>query len=350
MTKLLWEQVPRLDLRLLELNASLEHLANGERHQEIAKVLTEEFSSTVGMRFTADKVRNRLARVRYQEFAQDDPFVLMPRFEHHRAVITGQEEIPAKLVRGKTMDETLVDLRVGRRRILCLSDLHIPFLDYQALDKAIVNNLTADLVIINGDVFDAFSLSTFLRDRDVPIYEELEQTVRFFERISGQYPEAFILVTIGNHEQRVYKRTLPVLPAGLEFLANADLLAILARPFPNIVAIGDWFVQVGSAIFAHSASASSIDARAAVDTLEWFTQHRDVLGLESFNLVVQAHSHRVSVTYRYNGKAIESGCLCLPQSYARTTRTKRPQQQGYVTVYQQNGVSDLVNSREYPIF
>jgi hypothetical protein len=349
--RLNWENYPQLDRRLVELNHELgDYLSGTELHERIALTLTDEYGNALGREFSPDAIRNRLKRVRFAQLAEDPEMVLMPHFQEYREIILGTAPVPAKEVNGLAPGDYLASLLVGRRKHLVISDLHIPTQDEWAIQVAVERNLTADLVVINGDLMDSYALSTFIKKKDIPIYEELDGVVRFLKWIAGVFPNALIWIDQGNHEDRVYKRILPVLPAGLEFLARTDLLDMLARPFPNVLAASDWFVgSIGDAIYAHAEASSSIPGRAATTTGDWFLNHNRQLGIGRPRFVSQAHTHKVSVVYDegQDMKVVESGCLCHSQDYARTTRSKKPQVQGYVTVIQNDGVTDLANSREH---
>lgn len=353
MTRLNWDALPELDRRLVELSHEHEGVDAAEMHRLIAAALTDEYADRVGRPFTEDQVRNRLKRVRFERLGQRPVQVLMPYYERHAAVIHGDEPAPEKVIEREgvryTLPEYLEYMRAGERKTLVLSDLHIPLQNEAAIQAAIDRNLAAHLVVVNGDIADAYSLSTFAKTEDVPIYSEIDGIVRYFEYMSDTYPEAFVWITEGNHEDRYKKRILPMMPQGLEFLATPHILELLARPFPNIVVSGDWWVQVGDAIYAHADAASGVAGRPAVDVLDWFRNRAEELDLAPFRLVVQAHTHRIAVIYRGQYKAMESGCLCRPMGYARSTRYKNPLQLGYVVVWQRDGRSLLDRCREYPL-
>lgn len=351
MTKIHWESYPQLDKRLLELSYELgRHLSGTTLHERIARTLTTE-NRSIGKVFTVDAVRNRLKRISYEGLGTHPPVVLMPNFQRHAPIIKGREDAPKKQVRG--MDwPTYLDQVVlkGETKTLVLSDLHIPTQQDDAIDFAVVRNLTADLVILNGDILDLYSVSSFVKRSDVPLYEELDGAVRFFEWISRKFKDSFIILTRGNHETRLYTKVLPHLPDGLEYLANLDLLDSLTRPFANMLSMNDWFVSVGDAVYAHSDATASIPGKPAQMTGEWFVSHYQELDIPAPpRFVVQAHTHRVSAVYTHNMKCVESGCLCGPQEYSRTTKYRTPQGMGYVVALQYDGVTDLMNSREYAL-
>jgi hypothetical protein len=341
-----WDKY-NFDRRLTELQYEHDNLSSGALHRAIAEQLNTEFSATYGVHFTEDSVRNRLKRITFDQLGDAPVTVIMPYYEEYKDIIEGYTLPPTKMVNGMEFSEYIETMRVGHRKTLVMSDLHIPFQNDDYIQHAVESNLTADLVVLNGDLMDAYALSTFVKSIDVPIYSEIDGIVRVFKWLSELFPNAFIVITEGNHEGRVARRLLPMMPAGLAFLANDDIMSLLARPFPNIVATGDWFFQVADAIYAHADSASGVAAKPALDVLNWFIAHQEQEGLEPFTLTLQAHTHRVAVVYQGKYKAMETGCLCAPMSYARTTKHRFPQQQGYVVVQQEQGKTDFTRSREF---
>jgi hypothetical protein len=334
---------------LVELNHELgDYLSGTELHERIALTLTDEYGNALGREFSQDAIRNRLKRVNFAKLADDPEMVMMPHFEEYGEILRGTLPAPAKEVNGLTPGEYLESLLVGRRKHLILSDLHVPTQDEWAIQRAVERNLTADLVVLNGDLLDLYALSVFVKRKDLPVYLELDGGVRFLKWISRTFPSALIVLDQGNHEDRLLKRVAPLLPAGLEFMSKLDILDVLTRPFPNVISYPDWYVAVGDAVYAHADAASVTPGKPARDTGEWFLNHAQQLGIRRPRFVTQAHTHRVNVNYDegFDLKELESGCLCQIQEYTHSVRHRKPQVQGYVTVVQVDGVTDLANSRE----
>lgn len=347
--RLVWDDFPALDRRLVELSAELADLTASEREAETARVMNEEYAHVVGSKFSPDKVRNRLKRIKFDQLGDRPVTVLMPNFDRFRDIIDGTVQAPPKVVNGRTLAQHQAWMRAGTHKTLCVSDLHIPLTDEAALQEAVNRNLTASLVVLNGDTLDCYAISTFAKTEEIPIHQELDMACRLFEWLSDTFPDAFVVCTIGNHEDRVTRRIKPAIPSGLEFLVNTNVLHLLARPFPNIVVLDDFFVQQADAIYAHAEATGDTGGGPAVRTAEWFAERRDELDLEPFRVVIQAHTHKCSVTHRSAWRAIESGAMCLPQPYARTTKVRHPHQNGYVVVVQKDGKMDPYLTREFPV-
>jgi len=93
----------------------------------------------------------------------------------------------------------------GPRRILVLSDIHVPFHDSAALKKAVaygVENGATD-VYLNGDLLDFYSLSSFAKDpRERDLHHELKTAASVIEYIRAEINPSKIWFKVGNHEDR----------------------------------------------------------------------------------------------------------------------------------------------------
>ena len=93
----------------------------------------------------------------------------------------------------------------GPAKALILSDVHVPFHDVQALEVALRYGLDrkADLVLLNGDITDHYSLSRWEIDpklRDFPA--EVRACKLLLDGIRKGFPDARIIFKQGNHEER----------------------------------------------------------------------------------------------------------------------------------------------------
>ena len=93
----------------------------------------------------------------------------------------------------------------GPRRVLVLSDIHVPFHDSVAIKKAVaygVENEATD-VYINGDLLDFYSLSNFAKDpRERDLHNELKTAAELIEFIRAEINPSKIWLKVGNHEDR----------------------------------------------------------------------------------------------------------------------------------------------------
>ena len=95
--------------------------------------------------------------------------------------------------------------KIDASRVLCLSDIHIPFHDNAALEAALSygDTFKPDAVLLNGDVLDFQSISKFSRDpRGPTLSDELKQCTAFLAHLRRRFPLAQIHWKLGNHEER----------------------------------------------------------------------------------------------------------------------------------------------------
>ena len=93
------------------------------------------------------------------------------------------------------------------KKVLVLSDIHIPYHDVEAVQLAVEKGISdgCDAVYLNGDILDFFKLSFHEKDsRNRPtIKNELEMAKEFFEYLRYKFPKQSIYFKPGNHEHRL---------------------------------------------------------------------------------------------------------------------------------------------------
>lgn len=103
-------------------------------------------------------------------------------------------------------DETIYEPYIIKgRRILVLSDIHIPYHSIPALTAAFdwARDKDVDTVLLNGDTIDAHRLSKYVTDpKKRDFAGELETFREFFTVLVQAFPKAQIIFKIGNHEER----------------------------------------------------------------------------------------------------------------------------------------------------
>lgn len=164
----------------------------------VARILYKENPSLFS---TPETARTALRRVRGAMGARDRKYATDPR--------TPQES-GYNLWEG--LPEPIVQIREERsynllaKRVLIISDLHIPYHDLHALKGALQYGLdrNADAVILNGDIIDCHALSRYVQDpreRDFP--REIDQTKQFLRALRSIFPNAEIVFNDGNHSERL---------------------------------------------------------------------------------------------------------------------------------------------------
>ncbi len=113
----------------------------------------------------------------------------------------------------------------GPYRALLLSDIHLPYHNKQALQRAIKygKDARANMVILNGDALDFFAISFWEKDpRERKFSMEIEMGKLLFEVFREEFPRARIIFKLGNHEER-YERYLRVKAPELLGIADFQL-------------------------------------------------------------------------------------------------------------------------------
>lgn len=96
----------------------------------------------------------------------------------------------------------------GNHRVLILSDIHIPFHNKNILLQIFKDIKEYDILILNGDILDAYTLSNFVREPSQRYFaDELKIAEDMFNYIRQKNKKIRILYKYGNHEER-YERFL----------------------------------------------------------------------------------------------------------------------------------------------
>jgi predicted phosphodiesterase len=251
-------------------------------------------------------------------------------------------------------------VRVGRQKIVVAGDFHIPFHDRAAVASLFEREKDADLLIINGDLQDFYSISRFTKYEHIPIDQELAEVTLFLEQASQTWPR--VLITTGNHDVPRFERQLRErldenVVKVVEFLAGGNLspIAAIARRFPNVeiasVKAGkhtvSWMAQVNDLIVTHAEKFSRVPGSTLRGIEEWLADSHDTLGLQPWRVLVQAHTHQLGIFPWHADKLlVEGACMCMTHGYQLSAKIGgRPQRRGYVTLEQIDGVTDLNSVR-----
>lgn len=95
------------------------------------------------------------------------------------------------------------------KKVLLLSDIHIPYQDNEAIEAAVNYGIEhgVDTVYLNGDILDFYGVSFHEKDaRKRPrMSEELEMGREFLDWLRFKFPSEQIYFIPGNHEQRLQR-------------------------------------------------------------------------------------------------------------------------------------------------
>lgn len=130
---------------------------------------------------------------------------------------------------------------MSAKRVLILSDLHVPYHDETSLESALSTGIDfrADGVILNGDICDFFGCSRWERDpREVNLAQEIALTKDVLRTVRECFPDAEIVWKMGNHEER-YEHYLWKKAPELLNIPNFDMAEIFGLPALNITLVRD---------------------------------------------------------------------------------------------------------------
>lgn len=85
-----------------------------------------------------------------------------------------------------------------------MSDLHIPFHQRDAIEVVVEagQKREVDLILLNGDVCDFFSVSRFVKNpAESSLKKELDLTRQFLGWLRQMFPNARIIYKLGNHDE-----------------------------------------------------------------------------------------------------------------------------------------------------
>lgn len=187
-----------------------------------------------------------------------------------------------------------------------INDVQIPFHDKKVLYGLVVpfiEDLKPHGIIMNGDIVDCYSLSTFSKDplSKAGLDVEIKEAQKLMHRLSKVTQERVWLG--GNHEDRLRRFLWEKAPAlGLvPAVSFAGLFGLQHYGFEwgdygTVVDLGSLSVTHGSMVNKHSGQSAR--------------SHFDKYGVS----VMIGHTHRLGIYYRRNRAGIhaayENGCLC----------------------------------------
>jgi len=94
---------------------------------------------------------------------------------------------------------------ISQSKTLIISDLHIPYQDNEAIQKAINygKEKKVNCILINGDILDFAGISRHQPDwRQRKVHEEFEAVRIFLNSLREHFPKAKIVFKLGNHDER----------------------------------------------------------------------------------------------------------------------------------------------------
>lgn len=284
-----------------ELELSNLYDVYGNNYSEIIREMNEKFDRD----FSFDSVRNKIRRSSVISYIPNKRGKgIFANLQENENVSDYKEAISDIKYYQKFFKEKYKDAK-----ILNISDLHVPYTDINALEEVIYNNQDADICVINGDLLDYKSISSFGQKREVSVEEEYRVLFNILKPISEIFD--YVIVNNGNHEARwVRMLEKKVVTALSGYLSEKHKpLQEVTRFFDNVIYINHWFTHIFDIIFAHPSRYSKVNMRTSKNVVEnrLKKEHEKIFG--EFNTVSVGHSHRSGKTEVFGRTTIETGCL-----------------------------------------
>ena len=246
-----------------------------------------------------------------------------------------------------------------KRKILSFSDLHIPFFLWEDMKAALNKHSDANVVVLNGDILDAYIFSTFSKSKRIAALKEYISAFDLVKILSDNF-ESVVIVS-GNHDYRTSRAvqstnldkeaTQVLRPDLLARIANGEQLneyaeLVQKHSFENVFyqKQESWYVRIGKTIFCHpSGFASRYPGATVVKLLDHFSNR---LPDEDFDSIVVGHTHKVYKGVVSGKLLIEQGAMAhkLPYQFKPDLRFKNAMN-GYGVIYQDsNGNTNFNDS------
>lgn len=104
-----------------------------------------------------------------------------------------------------SLAEAWLPFELPGKRVLILSDIHVPYHDQRVLERAVKwgRDWRPDVVLLNGDYGDFYTISRFLRNpKQRDLRRELELQRAGLQWLRESFPKARIVLKLGNHDER----------------------------------------------------------------------------------------------------------------------------------------------------
>jgi hypothetical protein len=249
----------------------------------------------------------------------------------------------------------------GRTETIVVSDPHIPDERMDLLTEIAMRHAGAALSLA-GDINDFERFGRFdLKDWTAPdLQGSLARTDAVLEFLSDHFSHVDIL--FGNHDLRLPRKAAKQLGPDYYFVCQQFLMNAYAkrhgvRVIQQVVTKDNgrdlppmfFYQQIGDCMIGHVEAAGAPVGKGVELAHDFFFSRRSFLGLEPFNVVLQAHTHKQCYfRHRLTGAHLfEIGCMCDEQAYSMSQPKYGPVQQGYFHLVQYNGVTDLNESKLY---
>lgn len=247
-------------------------------------------------------------------------------------------------------------------RILSVSDLHVPF-------QLPINTFSdyagkVDILVLNGDIIDMQSISSFPKIYRLSPMEEMIQGRQYLIDLIEFIKPKKVVVNYGNHDKRLVKYLAKKLDTDLlELMPDTVLELIFIDGFRHydkqkgckteyeplidifkdidIEYTGDWKCKIGKTWFAHPIAYSRVPLKTCEKAMDYF--HRT--DKETFDCVVLGHTHKVGSKKTGYVMLYEQGACCYTDKmdYA-DGKLIEPQKEGFAYICQ-NKNGELIEGK-----
>lgn len=215
-------------------------------------------------------------------------------------------------------------------KVLVLSDLHIPYCDYNALWRLVESHEDAAVCVINGDYFEAHNLCYALTLPRDDLLAEFQRGRELLKDLSKCFKR--IYVSLGNHEMRfgrairkiirnmpqegeVVRLLLEELTSKESALEGGSIVELLCSKDQVAKYSYGFFLIAGKAVIGHPGDFSSEVAKTVVWMRDSLDNWSPELGVEDYETVVGSHTHHVANIMHRRKQLIEPGCLVHTMDY-----------------------------------
>lgn len=201
-----------------------------------------------------------------------------------------------------------------------VSDQHFPFENKRCiqLSRQFARDVQPGRLHLLGDILDNYSISRFSRDptRKIRLQGEIDAACRYLEDCRDDVPNADIIYSEGNHENRLTrylhseaKELADLRALQFEKLMGFDKLNIRYYPACKPYKIGHLLFTHGEIVRKHSGMSACA--------------HMEKYGCS----VIHGHTHRMGSHYRTTRSDThggwENGCLCAEPGYMNSPNWQR---------------------------
>ena len=236
-------------------------------------------------------------------------------------------------------------------RILCISDMHIPF--NRDIKEFFKYKGKVDTLVLNGDIIDNYPMSSFTKMYRLSLVEELIRARELLIELIEEIKPKKVTVVTGNNEIRLGKKIADKIGSDLLDLMPRDALAFLFDTGFNyydrikkcktvytpideevdceVNYVGNFWTKEGKTIFVHPQAFRGTTLGTVGKAYDYFT----AIG-EDFQSIIMAHTHKLGM-YVMNDKYLYEQGTCANLNHMDYQDLKLPkssQVNGYMYIIQ----------------